>query len=121
MSGDTPQKIFQCDLYRQFKRCPVDCKQEIQWSSDCYNCQGEINPDCEFCNGSGRINHAGCPRHSARKYERLLPYFFVWRGGNFQVWPDGKGMVYQPIKLRNVFNLLLWWYQSKEEKERKKK
>jgi hypothetical protein len=120
MSGELPQRIFQCEFYLKFKRCPTSCTIAKHWSSDCYECKGDIDPECVLCKGSGHVTHQGCPRSAARDIQSLLPYFFIWRAHKCTVWPDGRAMVYQPIKLNQAFQLLSWYFLSKEKKEAEK-
>jgi len=118
MSGSLPQKIYTCEIYQQFKCCPTNCvRPDITWTVDCYECRGNINPECELCEGSGRVTHSGCPRLAAREYSYLLPYFQVWKISECRVWPDGRAMLYQPLKLIRAFDLLLWWYTNIEQKK----
>jgi hypothetical protein len=121
MTGAMPQKIFSCEFRQKYGICKKGCSVVVHWQADCFDCQGDIKHNCITCKGSGHILYTECPRHLGNKYERLLPYFFSWRAGDFQQWPDGRGMIYQPIKLRAAYNILLWWYQTKEDKERAKK
>ena len=117
MTGDIPKKIFRCETFDKYQYCPTDCVSPKQWTVDCYDCQGDIKHDCTLCQGSGKVTHKGCPRQSARDVQSLLPYYYAWISNSGAVWPDGRGMLYQPLKLRRAFELLAWFFQNKEQKK----
>jgi len=108
MNDERAQTVFSCETFERFSRCPANCKQEKQWGVDCYDCYGK-NPFCKTCNGSGRIAGQVCPRLLSRDTFGLLPFFFQWYVSKCTDWPDGNGMYYQPLKLRDTFNFLAAW------------
>ena len=118
MTGQTPQKVFQCEVYKIAGRCPEQCVRPVAWQVDCYDCYGD-DPNCETCSGSGIVRHGDCPRSSASKVH-LLPYFLHWRQTNFMAWPDGGSILEQPQKLRKAFDLLLMYFLNREKKENEK-
>jgi hypothetical protein len=72
-------------------------------------CGGD--PECERCKGSDATPVWRCPRMLLRpEHVRLLPYFLDWwRGkeaGGVPPWPDGRGRLYQPARLKAAFALL---------------
>lgn len=78
---------------------------------DCYVCGGN-DLECNECKGSNVIRINRCPRAIAdgsRWVYDLLPYFFDYFNGlqhGLNVWPDGRGRIFQPHKLVQAFDLL---------------
>jgi hypothetical protein len=82
---------------------------DVLWKIDhCYFCGGK-NAECKHCGGSNKIPMHQCPRAEALVGGRgnpsmLLPFFYEYfdRG----VWPDGRGRLFQPVKLVEAFEIL---------------
>lgn len=58
------------------------------------------------------IRLSRCPRTVLRdrKVARIVPYFYRWKLTNGMEYPDGNGLLFQPKKLVNSFELLLAVY-----------
>jgi len=115
MAADSAQKIFTCETYIWFRRCPSVCKIKKEWTVDCYDCYG-TDAWCKLCCGSGRVTSTECPRLLSSGADYLLPYFFDWKYSQYQAWPDGRGALYQPVKLRRAFEVLANYYANEEKK-----
>jgi hypothetical protein len=72
----------------------------------CPLCGGN-DEECFLCNGKGEISMSRCPRAIADF--RLLPFFQEYQ--NKGTWPDGRGRLYQPVKLILAFDILRGYYQ----------
>ena len=64
----------------------------------------------ELVDGRGNIPVCRCPRALGSEYSSLLlPYFFEFlKTGQ---WPDGRGRLYQQLKLMAAFGLLREYQQ----------
>ena len=54
-----------------------------------------------------------CPR-VAHRDSYLLPYFLAYKNSNYLAWPDGKGRLYQPVKLVTAFDVLAFYFDKLE-------
>ena len=93
---------------RPFKRKPI-------WKIDeCVFCEGQ-NKKCHYCHGKGVIFVQRCPRAVAKSCA-LLPYFLEYKRSNYIAWPDGRGRLYQPVKLVIAYDILNYYFCKLEEK-----
>jgi hypothetical protein len=51
---------------------------------------------------------------------RIVPYFYHYIASGYIQYPDGKGLFYQPLKLIQAFEVLLFIYKREEKLKRKK-
>ena len=65
-----------------------------------------------YCKGKGKIFVNQCPRSC--EDSSLLPYFIAYRNSNGLIWPDGRGRLYQPIKLVHAFDILTYYFSKLE-------
>lgn len=89
-----------------------DCNR--QWKIGfCIKCDGK-DSWCNECNGSGTIHVDRCPRTIDNDEAFvLLPYFFDWYNGGRTTYPDGRGSMFQPLKLKEAFYLYARYYDKK--------
>lgn len=111
MRGNDAQIVYNCRGCR-FKDCRREWKVKV-----CYVCYGN-DKYCEKCNGSNEIAVDKCPRHlQTIEASHLLPFYFSWVRGAMNVWPDGAGRLFQPVKLRQSFEVLHSFYNRKKKEE----
>ena len=85
------------------------------WQIDeCIFCNGK-NKNCLYCKGRGRISVYQCPRTISDDYG-LIPYFNAYRNSEGLAWPDGRGRLYQPVKLVTAFDILGFYFNKFEPK-----
>jgi hypothetical protein len=69
----------------------------------CPACKGE-NKKCAYCKGKNELKLHRCPRAICDANIRgLVPYF--WHYANTNQYPDGRGRLFQPVKMIAVFDL----------------
>ncbi len=69
-------------------------------------CDGK-NPECALCHGKGEISVLRCPRALVTDaMSFILPYYYQYRKSGGVAWPDGRGRLFQPIKLVTAFDIL---------------
>jgi hypothetical protein len=94
---------------------PTRIKQAV---FSCPICSGE-NKKCVYCKGKNEIPIKQCPRSLG--YE-LLPYLqHFFRYIDVREFPDGRGMLFQPKKLKLLFSV--WsaiYYELKEKMDKPK-
>lgn len=97
-----------CAENEELKRV-YGCKKESEkmvWTADvCFTCGG-TDPDCSDCNGSGGTPVHRCPHALAAEVGTLLPYYFDWHKSERCMWPDGRGRLFQPLRLAQAFDFL---------------
>lgn len=109
--GEPPADRYVCKQCKLTERqesrgCEKETDSEFWRIEYCPICGGK-NEKCFLCNGKGEISMSRCPRATADF--RLLPFFKEYqKTGN---WPDGRGRLFQPIKLILAFDLLRGYYQ----------
>lgn len=76
----------------QFKGCPA-C--------------GGVESECPECKGSNVVSVRRCPRAMVRdgNVSALLPFFWDYQQDR-RCWPDGRGRMFQPVKLSKAFQLM---------------
>jgi len=52
-----------------------------------------------------------CPRAVADGFN-LLPYYLAYRNSNYISWPDGRGRLYQPVKLIIIFDIFNFYWNK---------
>jgi len=88
------------------RSCRRNFGMDAVWYTDyCFVCRGE-DPKCKVCRGSNALPVFRCPRALAQEAQTLLPYFFDWRESHRVMWPDGRGRLFQPVKLTQAFAML---------------
>ena len=98
-------KIFNCPCEEKKTRgCVRQVKSPVAVFK-CPVCAGE-NKKCQYCKGTNEIELHRCPRSILdRSIRELVPFFFHFMNTN--QFPDGKGRLFQPTKLIQVFDM---WY-----------
>lgn len=98
---------------KAIRGCREPKKRKTVWVIDeCLKCGGK-NKRCTQCKGSGKIGVLRCP-HAIADFS-LLPYFLEYRA-NLGTWPDGSGRYYQPVKLVEAFDVLMFYFNKYEAK-----
>lgn len=89
--------------------------EETVWKHEfCPYCLGR-SENCFYCNGEDEIVFYRCVRKSVGKMSRLIRYYLEYR--KYGVYPDGRGRLFQPIKLLNLFDILENLFNRQEENE----
>jgi hypothetical protein len=59
------------------------------------------------CGGSGKFLIKQCPRRVLYDCEvnRFIGYFWHWKETEYAQYPDGRGKIYQPMKMIEALNL----------------
>jgi hypothetical protein len=95
-----------CGDKKASRGCISPAENQLWKIEYCPLCGGK-NEKCHICCGKGEISMLRCPRAIASF--RLLPFFIEhYKSG---AWPDGRGRLYQPIKLIMAFDILRGYYQ----------
>ena len=117
------EAIYDCELCRgnRKRRTRLGCRKRRRESIaeyECPICEGK-NDDCRYHKPNERIEFHRCPKtYITRDAARLVPYFFDWiRNPQSFAWPDGRGRIYQPVKLVKSFEILLRYYIELKPKE----
>lgn len=114
--------MFQCERcdakVKRFRGCIRPIKGRKVWQADgCFVCKG-CDKECVFCKGENRIVMNQCIK--AMKIDvTLMPYFFAFMNSNCIAYPDGRGRLYQPVKLTQAFDIIGFYHQKITEKESK--
>lgn len=108
-------KVFRCEVCDSKQKISRGCvkpfKKKTVWTIDeCIFCNGE-EKKCKYCKGKGKIFVSRCPR-AYHENEALLPYFYAYRTSNNLQWPDGRGRLYQPIKLVMAFDIWSFYFNK---------
>lgn len=104
-----------CDYALKKKRGCIKARKRAVATFDCL-CKGE-DDDCEICKGSGTFGWCSCPNTvlSDVNIRRTVSYFYHFQA--YSVYPNGKGLYYQPVKMLEAFNILGDLYFRYKEKE----
>jgi hypothetical protein len=118
---DSPiAKIFDCKvctvMLKKERGCVRPKRQAVQIYK-CPVCAGE-NKKCIYCKGTNEIMLKRCPRAILNSnITSLVPYFFSFI--NSHQYPDGRGRLFQPIKMLKVFDIWAGIYYDNESSKRK--
>jgi hypothetical protein len=109
--GEPPADRYVCGPCKLTKRqegrgCTGSIDRELWKIEYCPVCGGE-DEECFLCNGKGEISMSRCPRATADF--RLLPFFKDYQ--RLETWPDGRGRLFQPVKLILAFDILRGYYR----------
>jgi len=84
----------------------------------CPYCGGKKS-DCFACEGGNEIPMHRCPRaEDGSNAVSLLPFFYVYRESRGLAWPDGRGRLFQTIKLVAAFDMLTYHFNLHEKNNR---
>jgi len=101
-----------CGAERESRGCagPLTDGSRVWEIGFCLRCDGDDNT-CTICGGANKTPVPRCPRAAQDRDALLLPYFFDYYGaivrGGAGTWPDGRGRLYQPLKLVRAFEILV--------------
>jgi hypothetical protein len=116
--------LYECDKCttydKKIKGCKRNRRSVVVFDCACV-CGGRIK--CPICGGIKRDNTIRvrrCPRAILKEHvSRIVPYFYRFINSDFMEYPDGRGMIYQPKKLVNAFDILTSIYQKEKKKNAK--
>ena len=99
--------MYDCEICRKKRSC------KRKWIFKyCPFCGGKKESGgrkkCSLCKGKGFVLFDKCPRSMERELD--MDYYFEWEIGLSNgriVYPDGQGSLYQPLKLKKAYTLLL--------------
>jgi ribosomal protein L32 len=84
--------------------------EEVLWKIPyCPMCGGVKHNErvCEYCEGNNEIPMHRCPRaNEGGNAASLLPFYYAYRESRGLAWPDGRGRLFQPVKLIMAFGIL---------------
>lgn len=111
--------VYQCNhctpQIKEKRGCISPAENKVWFITGCYKCSG-VDSDCPECHGTGSIDVYECPRKLSKKrwVYALLPALrlYIDKG----IYPDGRGILYQPIKLTNIFSIFALHYHRYEPK-----
>ena len=109
--GEPPADRYKCDSCRAQKRQEDrGCKKEsdrVVWKiNECCLCGGK-NEKCQLCEGRNEVIMRRCPHALLDdNIQFVLPFFYSYRKSEGTAWPDGRGRLFQPIKLVMAFDVL---------------
>ena len=97
--------LYDCRYCNDDDKRTRGCTQSVAQSKkiDCY-CGGTV--DCDLCHGSGRFAINRCPAAMARESSYLYIFRYYRHYKKTGQYPDGEPLVYQPIALTNVFDII---------------
>lgn len=115
-------KIFDCQYCDSRTKNKRGCFRKKRIPVIEIDCVCENDRKCNICKGNGTFKLFVCPQtvFSDSNIRRTISFFYHYVATEFREYPNGKGLLYQPIKLLESFNLLSGLYQSFKEKEQDK-
>ena len=102
------RELLRCDECTDEEKAQRGCEAEVDDVGIRPTCVCKAQKGCDTCGGSGTMTLRRCPRKLAgtASVRLLLPLFYLWRGTDGAVWPDGQPAYDQPTMLMETFGIL---------------